>query len=151
MARRKEFKAIADGLVSSFVSRNNDIYGYWGIGKLYSHMVSSNSMKVKIDLIQRTIEPHNDEFKILISEFGNRLISQVRNRKINHKFLKNAEITITGFPDELSPYLGKMAPNKVNCRLTIVDDLNREHISEANTWCREHNPNKESKSTRKYE
>lgn len=153
MARRKEFKTIADGLLSSFVSRNNDVYGYWGIGKLYSHMVSSKSMKLKIDLVQRTLEPRKDEFKVSISEFANRLMNQVRNRRLNHKFLKKAELMIIGFPNEPSPYpyYGKTAPNKIICRLIIVDDLNREHMNETNTWCRKHNPEKESKSTREYE
>lgn len=150
MARRKDFKTIADGLVSSFVSRNNDVYGYWGIGKLYSHMVSARSMELKIDLIQRTIEPQNEEFKILISNFANRLMNQTKNRRLNNEYLKKAEFTIIGFPNELSPCFGRMAPNKVNCRLMITDDLNREHVSQANTWCREHDPEKELKSAREY-
>lgn len=150
MARRKEFKTIADGLVSSFVSRNNDVYGYWGIGKLYSHMVSTRSMELKIDLLQRTIEPKNEEFKILINEFANRLMNQIKNRRLNNEFLKKAELTIIGFPNEPSPYFGRMAPNKVNCRLVIVDDLHRKYMSEANTWCREHNAENELKSTREY-
>lgn len=150
MARRKEFKTIADGLISSFVSRNNDVYGYWGIGKLYSHMVSTGSMMIKVDFMHRTINPRNDEFKSLINEFANRLFIQITRRGLNREFLKRAELTITGYPNELSPYFGKMAPNKVNCKLVILDDLNREYFSEANTWCREHNPDNELKSTRKY-
>jgi len=66
MGSRKEFKAIAHGLVESFISRNNDVSGYWGIGKLYSHIVSTGVKDLKIDLIQRTIEPKNEEFEILI-------------------------------------------------------------------------------------
>ncbi len=150
MARRKEFKTIADGLVSSFISRNNDVNGYWGIGKLYSHMVSAKSKELKIDLVHRSIEPQNEEFILLINEFANRLMNQVKNRRLNHEFLKKAELTIVEIPGQSSPCFGKMAPNKINCRLLIIDDLNREHTSDANTWCREHNPEKELKSTRKY-
>ena len=150
MARRKEFKAIAEGLVTSFASRNNDVYGYWGIGKLYSHMVSSGSMILRIDLIHRSIEPQNDEFKLLIDEFSNRLITQIGKRGLKRDYMSKAELIVTGYPKESSPYSGRMATNRVNCKLVITDDLNREYFSEANTWCREHNPKMELKSTREY-
>ena len=110
---------------------------------IFLRIASSNPVKC--------LEPYNIEFKLLINEFASRLTTQVKKRRLNHDFLKNAELTIIGIPDEPSPYYGRMAPNKVSCRLVIVDDLNREHISEANTWCREHNPEKELKSTREYE
>lgn len=74
MARRKEFKTIANGLLSSFISRNNDVYGYWGIGKLYSHMLKSKMMILEIDLINRTIKPENREFDLLIKNFSERLL-----------------------------------------------------------------------------
>jgi len=48
------------------------------------------------------------------------------------------------------PFLGHLAPNKVICHTEIVDDLNRVYVNEANTWCREHNPKLELKSTREY-
>jgi hypothetical protein len=66
MARRKEFKNIANGLICSFVSRNNDVYGYWGIGKLYSHMLKSKTMTIEINILDIAISPNNNEFMILI-------------------------------------------------------------------------------------
>lgn len=150
MARRKEFSTIADGLVRSFVSRNNDVNGYWGIGKLYSHIVTTGVEELKIHLLRRSIEPDNEEFKLLINEFANRLNNQIENRRLNHNFLKKAELVIIGIPDVPTTHLGRIAPNKVKCRLVIVDDLNREHVGEASTWCRAHNPENESKSGREY-
>lgn len=150
MAKRKEFKTIADGLVNSFISRNNDVHGYWGIGKLYSHMTSTESNELKIDLIQRTIEPPNKEFTVLINEFANRLISQIKKRQLNLEFLKKAELTMVIIPDEAPLCFGKMAPNTINCSLALLDDLDREHVGKATTWCRAHNPEKEWKSTRAY-
>lgn len=150
MSRRKEFKTIAEGLISSFVSRNNDVYGYWGIGKLYAHMIANGSMRLVIDLVNKTIEPADSEFEILISELNIRLLTQIEKRKLSTAFLKGAQIIINGFPETPSAYFGRMAPHKVNCVLKIRDDLNRVHQSEAHAWCREHDPNKELKSARKY-
>ena len=148
MARRKEFKTIADGLLSSFISRNNDVQGYWGIGKLYSHMLQSNSMTIVIDLITERITPDSFEFQCLTSGFADRLQTQVKNQKINRKHLSSAELILTGFPNEPIPSLGQYAPNRMNCRFIITDDLGKKHICEKNVWCREHNPEKELRSTR---
>ncbi|WPP49952.1 hypothetical protein [Catalinimonas niigatensis] len=115
MARRKEFKTIAEGLVNSFVSRNNDVY-YWGIGKLYSHMVTSGSMKLKIDLVHRIMEPQNEEFKLLIDEFATRLIIQIGKRGLKRDYMRKAKLTVIGYPNEPSPYFGRMASNRVNCK-----------------------------------
>ncbi len=150
MARRKEFKTIADGLVSSFVSRNNDVYGFWGIGKLYSHMISSHSLTITINLKDCQIVPQHREFKFLIDEFSQRLETQILNRRINMTHFKSGLLIIRGFPNEPSPYFGQMAPHRVNCKLVITDDLGKEHYSEANAWCRPHNPKTELKSTREY-
>lgn len=150
MARRKEFKTIAEGLLNSFVSRNNDVYGYWGIGKLFNHMVSSGTMQLKIDLVLRKIEPCNDEFKLLINHFSDRLMTQIEKRQIDKAFFKTAKITILGYPNKPRLEFGQMAPHKVYCKLVIVDDLDRAHISKINIWCREHNPTLELKSARNY-
>jgi len=34
MRKRHALKGVAYGLVDTFVSRNNDVSGYWGIGQL---------------------------------------------------------------------------------------------------------------------
>ena len=151
MARRKEFKNIANGLICSFISRNNDVYGYWGIGKLYSHMLKSETMTIEIDILDKSISPNNNEFILLINSFYTRLISQIQNRKINIDFLKSAKIILKGYPDDSKPSLGKIAPNRLHCSFIITDDLNKNYSVEKNVWCREHNPNRELKSTRKYE
>ena len=150
MGRRKEFKIIADGLVNSFVSRNNDVDGYWGIGKLYSHMISSHSMTIMIDLKNCQIAPPNREFIFLIDEFSKRLHTKILKRQISMHHFKSGLLIIKGFNNEPSLYFGQIAPHRMNCKLVITDDLGKEHYSEANAWCRPHNPKTESKSARKY-
>jgi hypothetical protein len=151
MARRKEFKNIANGLICSFVSRNNDVYGYWGIGKLYSHMLKSKTMTIEINILDIAISPNNNEFMILINSFYKRLISQIQSRKLNINFLKSAKIVLNGYTNDSKSSLGQFAPNRLHCSFIITDDLNKNYIVEKDVWCREHNPNRELKSTRKYE
>lgn len=55
MARRKELGNIAQGIVSSFVSRNNDYDGYWELAKLYDLSKDSDGGEVSIDLLGKSI------------------------------------------------------------------------------------------------
>ena len=150
MARRKEFKAIAEGLLSSFISRNNDVYGYWGIGKLFSLMLKEESLIIEIDLINNIIIPEDEEFNILVNEYSNKLIKQVDNRKLNREYLKKAKIKLIGYPNRPRIGLGQYAPNRIDCKLTITDDLDRKHEIEKQVWCREHDSKRELRSARKY-
>ncbi|WP_378178258.1 hypothetical protein [Aquimarina sp. SS2-1] len=80
MGKRKLFKNIANGVLGSFVSRNNDVQGYWGIGKLYSLMINKDKYEVEIDLINLTILPNKSEFNNMIEYFSNQLFNQIYKR-----------------------------------------------------------------------
>ena len=54
-ARRKELKNIAGGIVGSFISRNNDIDGYWGLGILYRFANQRQVDMIQLDLLNLTI------------------------------------------------------------------------------------------------
>ena len=70
MSRKSTLKNILNGLLSSFVSRNNDVNGYWGIGKLYSLMINKQVHKVEIDLMNNTIIPYSTDFYFRISKYS---------------------------------------------------------------------------------
>ena len=148
MARRRELNDVADGLLNSFISRNNDVYGYWGIGKLYSQMLRTISLKINIDLIDKTISPSNDEYLLLISDFSNRLYFLIDRKKLHKKHVTKAEIVLSGIESEQQSRYGNLTPNRMNCKVIITDDLLKAHVSETNIWCREHNPATELKSGR---
>jgi len=150
MSRQGEMKNIANGLISSFVSRNNDVYGYWGIGKFCSLMLSKEPMVIEIDLINKKMEPINEEFKVIISEYSNRLLRDLKKFKLSFDNLNGAKIILKCYPDESISEFGKIAPHRMNCSIEIIDELNLIQTITKNVWCRSHNPEKESKSTRKY-
>jgi hypothetical protein len=51
MSRRRALKGVAYGLVETFVSRNNDVSGYWGIGQLYREALERQVRSVTLDLL----------------------------------------------------------------------------------------------------
>ena len=150
MARRKELKNIAYGLLNSFTSRNNDVDGYWGIGKFYALMEHSNNYKIEIDLISKYIKPPDKEFKRLIEEYSNPLLVQLQNRRLKIEYLKLAKIILSGYPNEPTPAMGLTAPHRIHCVFELIDDLGIVHKAENETWCRKHDPKKELKSSRKH-
>ncbi|MDH7447747.1 hypothetical protein [Aquimarina sp. 2201CG14-23] len=145
MAKRKLFKNIANGILGSFVSRNNDVNGYWGIGKLYSLMINKNKYEVEIDLIKQTISPNKNEFNSMIQYFSNKLSSQMLQKNLKKSFLKEAKIILIGYPNNKTLSLGRTVPNKIKCSITIVDDLEKQYNLEKDIRCRKHNPKLEIK------
>jgi hypothetical protein len=51
MSRRGKLRGIAANLLGSFVSRNNDVNGYWAIGKLYSLAGRHRVQTVTVDIL----------------------------------------------------------------------------------------------------
>src|SRR5829696_8128411 len=50
-------KGIACGLLGTFVSRNNDINGYWGLGVLRLHAERMQASELTIDLLKEDLVP----------------------------------------------------------------------------------------------
>jgi hypothetical protein len=51
MLRKSEIRNIAHGLLGTFISRNNDIDGYWGLGILREMANNTGQTKIEIDLL----------------------------------------------------------------------------------------------------
>jgi len=148
--KKRTLKGIANGLICSFVSRNNDVYGYWGIGKLCSLILSVEPMIIEVDLIDKGMMPFDSEFNLLISEFSNRLLRDLKKFKLSIDSLNEVKIILKCYPDDAIPEYRKIAPHRMNCSIEIIDKFNVKQTISKNVWCREHNTESESKSTRKY-
>jgi len=87
-------KGAALGVLGSFVSRNNDVDGYWGIGKLYSHALRTDAKTIAIDLVGRTITPPSDEFRSMVSRYSEAFLGQCRKRSIPCAWANTVDIRI---------------------------------------------------------
>jgi hypothetical protein len=61
--------SIASALHGSFISRNNDVAGYWGIGKLCLLAQQHTTTIVRLDLVAGSIAPGSSEFAKLVSGY----------------------------------------------------------------------------------
>lgn len=148
MARRKELRNIAYGLYGSFISRNNDVGGYWGIGKLCLLAEKQDTSRVRLDLIGQSISPHSIEFSKLVAGYKGKLQKQLEARKVPDDYVSAAEIELDFRP----PYpSGKHIPittwgSLFKLSVSISDDKGRIYKIEGYGYCGPHDPKKESKS-----
>ena len=148
MARRRELKNIASGLYGSFISRNNDVAGYWGIGKLCLLAQRQDSSAVRIDLLAESIVPESSEFTKLVSGYGAILRKHLSNRDMPAEWLSSAVIKIDFKPELPSERYIPITTWGSLFKLTveITDDRNKTYTISGYSYCGPHNPRKESKS-----
>lgn len=144
MPRRKELRGAAFGLLGSFVSRNNDVSGYWALGKLYKHAVQAKASTVLVDLLDLTITPPNDDFAAMALHFQQMLGAQLKARGLPADWVRAATVSVE-FERARSPNaLGDV----FNCIVLITDDEGRKRHAIANGTCWMHDPAREQKSAR---
>ncbi|WP_426697018.1 hypothetical protein ACP6EV_18950 [Aeromonas hydrophila] len=149
MGHRTELICVASGIINSFSSRNNDIDGYWGLGKLYKSLESEESKIVTIELTTKVVTPDIYELKIMSLSYSEMLTNLLYNKKIPINWIMSATIT-SEFEAKYQHHhfwrrdLGK--PCNLTC--TIVDDMGNIHTAKAYVNCLPHNPHKELRSTR---
>jgi hypothetical protein len=152
MPRRREIRNAAQGLLGSFVSRNNDVDGYWGIGKLYSAAKSARTKIISLDLIDLKVTPDIDGFDHLLRKYADLLVKQFPKRLPTSSWLSEAKITIEFEshvdPSDIPRWFTIGEP--FSCIVLLADTHNRKCETKAFGRCKMHDPNTESRSTRIY-
>ena len=139
MPRRKELRGVAFGLLGAFVSRNNDVEGYWALGKLYAHALKADVPHVCVDLLDKAVTPPSPEFQKMAAQFGRVLTIQLAARSLPADWVKLATICI-----EFSRRKNPSGPGEMfNCNVTITDDRGRTQHAEAAAACWAHDPFRE--------
>jgi hypothetical protein len=92
MPRRKEFKGIAYNLNQWVLSRNFDIQGYWGVGKLYKFSEENGTSEVLIDLRLNRLnsESSGKEFNEAIDLLAQFLYRRMELNKMPECWLQEA-------------------------------------------------------------
>ncbi|PHS13773.1 MAG: hypothetical protein COA78_06700 [Blastopirellula sp.] len=137
MARRKELKNIAAGIVGSFISRNNDIDGYWGIGKLYSFAKLKQVEMVQLDLLNLTITPASKKFVSLVNLWNSKLTNHLERRDIPSSWIQSVIVTAK-FNEEYDQmyHLWRSVPgDNCICTCEIKVDNGRVYLATVSTNC----------------
>jgi hypothetical protein len=146
MSKRKELMGIASGLLGSFVSRNNDFDGYWGIGMLCSHSVENGGQPIMLDLIDRTISPPNTRLQEIAANYGNLLLTHLERRAIPASRVQQCQIllkfNLTGINRNEVPQTTHGSP--FFCEVNLKSVAGNVYTASRYGWCDPHDPSRES-------
>ncbi|MBS9843998.1 hypothetical protein, partial [Vibrio alginolyticus] len=94
MGRRRELGNIASGIIGSFRSRNNDVDGYWGIGKLYLSVDHLQSKCVSIDLCSQQIAPYYPHFDLMTERYSKMFKRLLVKHSIPFEWVRSAYVYV---------------------------------------------------------
>lgn len=151
MVRRRLLNGIAAGLAGTFVSRNHDIDGYWGLGKLYGMAASGeeSSPTVEIDLLGGHGIPDHDSVRRAAARYRERL-DEICEGYGAHPVFARAEIALRfdHATDRHQRETARTSGEPYQCLVTLVDESGREASAEVVGWCRRHSSASERRSAR---
>lgn len=150
MARRRELKSIASGILGSFNSRNNDLFGYWGIGILCLHAKKIQTDAFILDLLNQTVSPFNEQALISMHHYRKMFIAALEKQKISLSWLKTALLTVDFNPEYVEKFhrFRSALGGRYSCSLELIDDLGKKHCVKFGGICWPHDAKRESRSTR---
>lgn len=147
MAKRKELKNIASGLYGSFISRNNDVRGYWGVGKLCFAAQRHHTNVVHLDLFSQSNSLMSAEFDRLVVGYDDKLQKHLESRHLPSKWVVSAVIELDfapTYPEQHVPIA--TWGNLFKLRVLIIDDRGKNYGIEGFSYYGSHDPSKEFKS-----
>lgn len=150
MPRSARLRNIASGLCGSFASRNNDLNGYWAIGKLRSLAEQHGQSSVLLDVLASSMQPSSSEFAPVLKS-QRRLLTKLAGRSgIRFEEITAASITLDFAP----PPWPRAACDKPQwgeqfvLTVTINADGRAAGMMRRTGYCRPHDPTRERRSTR---
>ena len=137
MARRREMQGICNDLLGSFVSRYNDLGGYWALGFFQIQLQGSVGHELVFDLTGKTGEENQSPFPMQILYYRRALHRHLELRKMPPCWVKAARIVVRA-----------NSPAELDCRIEIAGDLGRTFIARKCVPARPHDPLRERCSGR---
>jgi hypothetical protein len=146
---RRDIKGIASGLLGSFVSRNNDVGGFWAIGKLLAAMRDARVTEVVVDLLAGTMTPHLAEFERMAREYCVHLELRMAGCGLKPGQIAKAEVRVVFDAGVAVARPASSLPGSpFQCSIHFTDDLGNEHVASHTGAARPHDRHKETQSRR---
>ncbi|MDA7419596.1 hypothetical protein [Tritonibacter multivorans] len=130
MGRRKDLQGLCNDLLGSFVSRNNNLDGYWALGKLQRALEEPAEDRLLFDLKPGGRVPIS--FQQLNRDWQANLAAQCRRRGLPLDWIAKAELAAR-----------RVSSMQLECTLTIVTDLDRVFVAQQKVFVRPHDPERE--------
>ena len=95
MSSRKQLKGIAAGLASTFVSRNNDLDGYWAVGVICAEAYEQGAEQVRFRLLPLSVDPEMRCGPFICAKYANYLSDRLKKLGLEEGEVIGVEIEVT--------------------------------------------------------
>ena len=146
MTRRSLLQGIANNLLSSFVSRNNNVDGYWGLGMLHLYCKRIAQSDISLALAPASLDVEIELVAGMARKYATELHRLMRKHGVPEGWLSTASIEIE-FEVQERPFSLQDDPPYL-CQVRLRTDLGRIYQGRVAGYCRPHDPNRELKSAR---
>jgi hypothetical protein len=132
MARRRQFKGICRDVLNNFLSRYNDLNGYWAVGQ-FAQIANSGSLhNLKFQLREGVTVPPYPECNPTSSYYWRTVLRLMAANKMSAGWLSDASIVFS-----------MVGPNIASCSIEITTDLGRIYSLTKKVAVRPHDQMKE--------
>jgi hypothetical protein len=147
LSGRKKLRGVAHAVLGSFVSRNNDSDGYWGLGLLRSFADSAGVAEICLDLVTGAVEPSGSRPLSICRTYQQFLKDQLLSRRVAARVTR-AEIRLVFNcpPTGMLRFVSYGDP--FTCVVSLVDANGHAHQSTIVARCGPHDPGEERRSSR---
>jgi hypothetical protein len=145
---RRELLDVPHAIAGSFVSRNNDVDGYWSLGLLRSFADRNQVWSLQFDLVNGATEPEATLLGRVAAAYRSVLVRQLTTRGIARGVVAKALVVLTFNPD--APHTPSIATEGApfSCTVLLTDHRGRDFERILIGHCAPHDPRRELRSTR---
>jgi hypothetical protein len=141
MGRHANLKDLAYGLAHTFISRHNDLDGYWAVGMLHALARSRGSTRLAFDLWGGIEEDASPVVDAMRARYGEWLRQGLRRHGFPDGYLKRATIALEFEREDLWRLnLGRWPGPPMVCEVYLVDAQDRVVRLQTVGACWPHDP-----------
>lgn len=150
MPSTRALKGIANGLVETFVSRNNDVSGYWGIGQIQREMEGRPHSVVELDLLHGQAMPDGPVARELVARYSEYLFECLARDGFALSKVTAAKVLVEfgTFGEAKAPDLFSTIGQPFNCKAILASTSGKTFSAVRGGLSRPHNPVIERRSMR---
>jgi hypothetical protein len=148
MPSRKQWTDLVAAISGSFVSRNNDVDGYWALGLLRAQAGSMGASDLRLNLLRGTVSPHCEAGVRVARTYQHVLLHQLAVRRMAPERIAEATVVLSFRCEDrgMSSYTTYGEP--FQCAVSLEDDRGRMHNRNIVARCAVHDPKTEIRSSR---
>lgn len=139
MARRNEIQGICNSLLDSFVSRYNDLDGYWALGKFQSYLQTNSDHELCFDLVGKQEIATKNPFSQTASYYHGAFLRNMKVRKLPLDWVTGGQIKVRA-----------NSSTELVCSIKITTDQGVSFGAQKSAVVRPHDPMVESRSGLKH-